>query len=197
MRRVSLLVVSAGFLLVAGGASWAAGGGGGGGSGDSGGENPYGGDSFRQDEMRPQLKPETRNDYEAGLTALQQHQYVDAIVHLTLALPQRPNDATILFELGYANHMLGQAAAGATRDADYKLALGYYHRSLTVDPDSRIAHRYLGTLALQLHDQAAAAGELKALETLCPSGCDERDSLAKAEDAYQAALNAATPPTTK
>ena len=169
------------------------GGGGGGSKGDSGGERPYGGNIFREEEMRQQLPPEGANEYEMGLRLVQKQQYAAAIVHLETALERRPNDAHILYYLGYSHHMFGQSFSDATRDVEFKIALDYYRRASGLDSHNRLTHEFLGILHMQMHDSAAAADEMKTLEMLCPSGCDERDALAKVL-AGKAAPPNATPP---
>src|SRR6185437_1937355 len=55
------------------------------------------------------------------------------------------------------------------------------------------AHEYLGELYLQMYDPASAQKELATLASLCPDGCDERDTLAKAIAAYQPPATGAAP----
>ncbi len=188
MRRLPVLLLTIAAFALFGQPCAAQGGGGGGsnGGGDSGGERPYGGDPFREDATRQHLAPEGVNEYDAGLRLIQKSDFSGAILHLTLAVASKPNDAHALYYLAYAHHMLGQASVTPARDNEFKMSLNYYRRSLALDGDNREAHQYLGTLYLQLNDAGAAANELKALEALCPSGCQEREALTKAIAGYQA-----------
>ncbi|HEX4302460.1 MAG TPA: tetratricopeptide repeat protein [Rhizomicrobium sp.] len=143
-------------------------GGGGGGGGYSGGGSGMGGASF--------------DDYAVAVRLIKHEKYADAIPHLLTALSDRPHSADILNYLGYSNRMLGQ----------YPQSLAYYQRALTFDPDHKGVHEYLGELYLQMHDLPSAQHELDTLASLCPSGCDERDTLTKAVAAYAPAPAPAT-----
>ena len=117
------------------------------------------------------------SDYSTAMRLIRHEQYADAIPHLLIALVDKPNDADILNELGFTKRMVG----------DYPASLSYYQRALAQKPDHRGAHEYLGELYLDLHDPVSAQKELDTLTSLCPSGCDERDTLAKSIAAYQPA----------
>jgi tetratricopeptide (TPR) repeat protein len=152
--------------------------GGGGGGGSIGGSMGYGGTTA----------PEA-DDYKVALRLIKHEQYKDAIPHLLMAHANRPQDADILNYLGYTNRMTG----------NFDSSLNYYKQALTIDPNHKGVHEYLGELYLQMHDQASAQHELDTLSTLCPSGCEERDVLTKAVAAYvppaSATPAAATPAT--
>jgi lipoprotein NlpI len=64
------------------------------------------------------------------------------------------------------------------------MSLDYYQRALAIDPNHKGVHEYLGELYLQMHDMASAQKEQTTLASLCPSGCDERETLDKAVAAY-------------
>jgi tetratricopeptide (TPR) repeat protein len=149
--------------------SFSMGGGGGGGGGGYGGS--MGGSA-------------TFDDYAVAVRLIKHEKYSDAIPHLLVALGDRPHSADILNYLGYSNRMLGQ----------YPQSLAYYQRALTYDPDHKGVHEYLGELYLQMNDPASAQKELATLTTLCPSGCDERDTLTKAIAAYTPAPATAAAP---
>jgi tetratricopeptide (TPR) repeat protein len=122
------------------------------------------------------------DDYATALRMIKYEKYADAIPYLNRALAQRPNNADILNYLGFTHRMLG----------DYPGSLDYYQRALARNPDHKGAHEYLGELYLNMHQPAAAHGQLDELVRLCPDGCDERDTLTKSIAAYEAA--AAAPP---
>jgi predicted Zn-dependent protease len=121
----------------------------------------------------------TTDDYTIAKRLIRHQQYQEAISHLQSALADKPHDADILNYLGFTKRMVG----------DYDASLDYYKRALAIDPNHKGVHEYLGELYLQMHDQASAQKELDTLASLCPSGCDERDTLTKAMAAY-------TPPAT-
>ncbi len=153
-------------------------GGGGGGGGSSGGYDSVtaGGGSMSGD------------DYSVGVRLIRHKQYQDAIMHLELALADKPHDADILNYLGYAKRMVG----------DYDASYDFYQRALKEDPNHKGVHEYLGELYLQKNDPASAQKELQILASLCPSGCDERDTLTKAMADYKPPAGgpaAATTPT--
>ncbi|HEY0105458.1 MAG TPA: tetratricopeptide repeat protein [Rhizomicrobium sp.] len=120
------------------------------------------------------LSAPTASDYSIAVRLIKHEQYADAIAHLLIALADKPTDADILNYLGYTKRMTG----------DFPSSLAYYQRALASKPDHRGAHEYLGELYLQMHDPASAQKELDTLASLCPDGCDERDTLSKAIAAY-------------
>jgi Tfp pilus assembly protein PilF len=116
-----------------------------------------------------------RTEYQLALHLIQHKQYAEAIPHLESALADKPQDTNALNYLGYAKSMV----------ADYDSALYYYQRALAIDPNHRGVHENLGQLYLAKNDLASAQKELATLATLCASGCDERDTLAKAIADYK------------
>jgi tetratricopeptide (TPR) repeat protein len=158
---------------------------GGKGSSDSGGEQPFGGNIFRQDERNQQLDPEGSNPYQIGLHLLQDQKYRDAIPHLNAAVARSPSDAGAWFYLGYAHQEMADGLSGAQRDDEVDAAMRAYRRALALDPGIKSAHQYLGGLYLLKHDRDAAATQASALARICPSGCDERAALDTAIAKYQ------------
>jgi tetratricopeptide (TPR) repeat protein len=175
MRRIVLVAASAAALFA--GAQYAAAMGGGGGGG-------YGGGGFSNHPAA------TFDDYSQAKRLINHQQYAEAIPHLEAALQRHPHDADILNYLGYTHRMVGMTYADAGRDGEFKVSLLYYQQALAIDPNHKGVHEYLGELYLQMHDMASAQKEMDTLATLCPSGCDERDTLAKA---MAAAVPAAAP----
>jgi len=117
----------------------------------------------------------TQSDYDVAMRLIRHKQYADAIPHLQFALADKPQDTDILKNLGYAKRMVG----------DYDGSLYYYDRARTIDPNNKDVHENLGELYLAKSDLLSAQKELESLTTLCPSGCDERDALAKAIAGYK------------
>jgi predicted Zn-dependent protease len=135
----------------------------------------------------PSNMPMTGNrldDYSMAVRLIHQEKYSDAIPYLDRALANRPHNADILNYLGFTHRMVGE----------YSTSLGFYQQALKEDPDHKGAHEYLGELYLNLHDLASAQGQLAELTRLCPSGCDELDTLTKSIASYQAANPAPATP---
>jgi len=122
--------------------------------------------------MNPRL-----DDYSMAMRLIRHEKYADAIPYLRRALANNPHSADILNYLGFTNRMVG----------DYPTSLDYYKRALAEDPDHKGAHEYLGELYLNMRDLTSAQGQLAELTRLCPSGCDELDTLTKSIASYQAA----------
>lgn len=178
MRKLLLHAAAATALLGLGTTAFAMGGGGGGG---------YGGGNFG-------APAATFDDYTTAKRLIRHEQYAQAIPHLETALEKHPHDADILNYLGYTHRMVGMTYTDAGRDGEFKMSLDYYQRALSIDPNHKGVHEYLGELYLQMHDMASAQKEQTTLASLCPSGCDERDTLDKAVAAYtQVATPAASP----
>ncbi len=77
---------------------------------------------------------------------------------------------------------------------DYSASMDFYKRALAINPDHKGVHEYLGELYLQMNDMASAQHELDTLASLCPSGCDERDTLTKSIAAHAPATAPTTAP---
>ncbi len=125
---------------------------------------------------RPMGTPQF-DDYAMALRLIHEERYSDAIPLLNRAHDGRPHDADILNYLGFTHRMMG----------DFNVALDFYQRALQEDPDFKRAHENLGELYLNMHDVASANGQLAELTRLCPSGCDDRDTLTKSIATYVAA----------
>jgi tetratricopeptide (TPR) repeat protein len=161
MRRLSLAVAA---LMALGGAAQAM---------------SYGGGS-------PAVMPGTTgfDHYATAQQLLKRREFASAIPHLDAALKAHPGNADILNYLGYAHRMVGADETGAARTKDFQDSLAYYNQALAIDPAHKGVHEYLGELYLQMNDVASAHREMDTLATLCPSGCVERDTLAKALASY-------------
>ena len=93
--------------------------------------------------------------------------------------------------------MIGSKLPEGARSDEYTKALGYYKRAATLDPRNKLLHEYMGKLYLLMRDKPPADGELKTLQSLCPSGCDELDTLTNMIAAYVVSMTpivATTPP---
>jgi tetratricopeptide (TPR) repeat protein len=179
MRNLLLCAAATAALLGLGTTAFAMGGGGSG---------SYGGSNFG-------APGATFDDYATAKRLIRHEQYAQAIPHLETALENHPHDADILNYLGYTHRMVGMTYTDAGRDSEFKMSLDYYQRALAIDPNHKGVHEYLGELYLQMHDMTSAQKEQMTLASLCPSGCDERETLDKAIAAYAPAATPATPET--
>jgi len=123
------------------------------------------------------------DDYAMALRMIHREEYAKAIPYLDRALAMRPSSADILNYEGFAHRMVG----------DYPASLDYYQRALARDPDHKGAHEYLGELYLNMHQVGSAKAQLAELVRLCPTGCDELDTLTKSIASYEAASAAPAP----
>ncbi|HTT97353.1 MAG TPA: tetratricopeptide repeat protein [Rhizomicrobium sp.] len=174
MRKQLYLAVAAALFVTP---VFAMGGGGGGG---------YGGFN-----ATPQM---TFDDYATAKRLIKHQDYAKAIPHLEAALEKRPHDADVLNYLGYTHRMVGVGETDASRDNDFRMSLNYYQQALAIDPKHRGVHEYLGELYLQMNDLNRAHEEMNQLVTLCPDGCDERDTLSKSLAAYVPPAISSAPP---
>jgi predicted Zn-dependent protease len=127
-------------------------------------------------------------EYDDAVKLIKEDKCTDAIPLLQKALEKAPKDADIYNYLGYCQRKLGQ----------YKDSFENYRKALELDPNHRGAREYVGELFLDLNKLDAAEEQLDQLNKLCPKGCVERDTLAKAIDDYKAKhpdAAAAPPPT--
>jgi tetratricopeptide (TPR) repeat protein len=120
------------------------------------------------------------DDYGIAVRLIKHQEFASAIPHLETALKQRPQSADILNYLGYAHRMVGAGEQDPARAKDFQDSLAYYEAALAIDPMHKGVHEYLGELFLQMNNLNAAHHEMNELVILCPDGCAERDTLAKA-----------------
>lgn len=118
-------------------------------------------------------------DYDAGKTAVEARDWPAAIAHLTAAVEADPTSADAENLLGFSYRKSG----------DYASAQKHYWKALKLDPDHRGAREYLGEAFLELKNLQKAEEQLAALARICPAGCEERDDLSKAIEAFKRAQN--------
>ena len=102
-------------------------------------------------------------DYEAGLRILEK------------VNRKEPGNADVLNMLGYAHRKLERM----------ETALGFYQEALAIEPRHLGANEYLGELYLLTGKLDLAEGRLVELVAACPTGCEEREELAEAIEAYK------------
>lgn len=120
------------------------------------------------------------DEYATGKRLIRHERYADAIPHLNAALQKKPHDADVANYLGLAHRKVGETMTGDEQAQEFDASLRFYQYALQFDPDHKGVHEYLGELYLDMHDPASANQELAKLASLCPSGCDEHDTLAQA-----------------
>lgn len=123
------------------------------------------------------LAPTRSPQYEQAVRAVRAGDYRTAIDLLEQVVASEPDNADAYNELAFSHRKLGEVAP----------ALRYYERALSLDPEHRGAHEYLGELYLQLDDLAKARAHLARLDDLCWLGCEEYDELKAAIAKYEAA----------
>jgi Flp pilus assembly protein TadD len=112
------------------------------------------------------LPDKTLTDYAFSLAKV--GRYAEAIDVLNLL--EEPNSPVALNYRGYATRKLGRLDEG----------IGYYLRSVVLDPNYAQVREYLGEAYLIKGDVAAAKAQLKAIKTICGTVCEEYQNLAVA-----------------
>jgi tetratricopeptide (TPR) repeat protein len=108
-------------------------------------------------------------DFAANAYALAKAgRYAEAIT--VLDLMKNPNTAVALNYRGYATRKLGQVDEG----------IGYYLRSVALDPHYAKVREYLGEAYLIKGDAAAAQAQLRAIKQICGTTCEAYEHLAVA-----------------
>ena len=154
----------------------------------------YGFDNMKSDKTH---QPSGGDELVTGADLVKQAQYADAIPHLELALAKKPDNSVTLLYLGFSHRMIGSKLPENARSDEYTKALGYYQKAAKIDPRNKLLHEYMGKLYLLMRDLPSANGELNTLVSLCPSGCEERDTLTNVIASYMVSMTpivATTPP---
>jgi tetratricopeptide (TPR) repeat protein len=94
--------------------------------------------------------------------------YAEALAVLDLL--RDPNTAVALNYRGYATRKLGRVDEG----------IGYYLKSVALDPDYAQVREYLGEAYVQKGDIASAKAQLQAIAKICGTSCEEYEDLAEA-----------------
>ena len=135
--------------------SWAAGGGGGSSDAD---------DPFKQS-----------GPYKDAMDAIQAGRYAQAIPMLEKWVAGHSHDADGYNWLGYAYRKTGKL------DPAFKA----YKRALSLDPQHKGAHEYIGEAYLMANQPDKAEQHAKMLAQLCPQSCEELNDLRAAIVAYR------------
>ena len=87
-----------------------------------------------------------------------------------LDLMKKPDTAVALNYRGYATRKLGRVDEG----------IGYYLRSVSLDPRYAEVRDYLGEAYVSKGDIGRAKAQLRAIRKICGTGCEQYKDLAKA-----------------
>lgn len=107
-------------------------------------------------------------DLKAVRVKIEAKDYAGALADLSV-LADKVQHADIYNLMGFSLRKSGDLANAAT----------YYRKALEYDGEHLGALEYQGELFLMTGDIAAAKQNLSRLQSLCPTGCEERDDLAK------------------
>ena len=168
--RYAVLVAGLGLCLAASGPARADGGGGGGGGGSD--TNCPAGEVFDARSMRC-VKQQAGVLPDAALTdyayALAKAERYDEALQV-LSLLKNPNTPKALNYRGYATRKLGRLDEG----------IGYYRRSVALDPHYAQVREYLGEAYVIKGAMAQAKAQLRAIQRICGTGCEQYQHLAEA-----------------
>lgn len=170
-RYASAFAAALGFCLIAAGPAFADGGGGGGGGGASSTTCPpgevYDARSNGCVKQRSEVLPDKAlTDYAYALA--KEERYAEALDVLNLLHDKNTPEA--LNYRGYATRKLGRVDEG----------IGYYKKSVALDPRYTKVREYLGEAYVIKGDIAHAEAQLRVIKTICGIGCEEYAHLAQA-----------------
>lgn len=136
-----------------------------------------GGRTLAADDQPDPPKPQSP-DLEHGRKAIDAKDYKAAVDHLVKAAKETPKNADVHNLLGYGYRHLGQ----------FDKSMEHYQLALSLDPNHRGAHEYIGELYLQMDQLANAEKQLQALRKACPwfGRCPEHDDLKGTIERYKA-----------
>jgi len=109
-------------------------------------------------------------DYALGFQAVQAKDWDRAVQHLENAARAEPRNADVQNLLGFTFR----------NQKKYELAFTHYRQALTLDPDHRGAHEYIGEAYVLTGNSAKATEHLVALLRICGKNCEEYQDLARA-----------------
>ena len=114
-------------------------------------------------------------EYTAGRKAIQEKNWQRAIELLGKAAQKDPRNADIQNNLGFAYRQAKQLP----------LAFKHYELALSIDPDHRGAHEYIGEAYLMVNNLPKAEEHRARLEQLCFFPCEELTDLRAKITAYK------------
>ena len=111
-----------------------------------------------------------------GMAAAESENWEDAVLRFSEAAQLDPESADALNMLAYSQRHLG----------DLETAIENYGKALELDPQHEGAREYLGEALLLAGDLDGAKRQLKALEGICPQGCEALEELREAIGQHEA-----------
>jgi tetratricopeptide (TPR) repeat protein len=136
---------------------------------------PGGGSEPPRQDWPATSKAAKPKEYKDALALIKEDKCAEALPLLEAALAKSPKDADIYNNIGFCNRKLGK----------YPESFEAYRQALALDPNHKGAREYIGELFLLLDKLPDAEEQLRQLTVLCPRGCTERDTLAKAIEDYK------------
>src|SRR5690349_19327425 len=109
-------------------------------------------------------------DFINGVKAVKAEDWQGAIALFTKVVAKEPKNADAFNYLGYSHRKLGEM------DAAFK----DYGTALSINPDHKGAHEYIGEAYLMVNDLPKAKEHLARLDKICWLGCEEFRDLKKA-----------------
>lgn len=119
--------------------------------------------------------PATMALYDAAKRDIDAGRYAAAVPTLEKLLKAEPRNANAWNLLAYSNRKL----------KNYDQAHKFYRTALSIDPEHRGAHEYLGELHLTQGNLKAAEDVRAKLSAICSGSCDELQDLDKAIMAFK------------
>jgi tetratricopeptide (TPR) repeat protein len=170
MKNQAILAAAFGVCLFAAGPVRADGGGGGGDNADTttcGKGQVWDSNSKRCVKAENGVLPDKAlTDYAYALVRAGRYQEALDVLHLL----KNPNTAVALNYRGYATRKMGRIDEG----------IGYYLKSVALDPHYAQVREYLGEAYLLKGDTADAEAQLRAIKGICGSACESYEHLAVA-----------------
>ena len=134
------------------------------------------GSSSTSDSTSTYSSDATTQAFRDGQSAVDAGNWGLAIGYFETAVSLDPGSADAFNMLAYSQRQSGGLES----------AFVNYRQALTIDPDHKEAHEYLGEAYLQAGDLAAAQEQLEALDDICWLGCDALTELREAIETWQA-----------
>ena len=114
-------------------------------------------------------------DYAAGEAAVKQKNWPEAIARLAKVVQRDETNADAWNLLGYSHRNLGEMDKSFMN----------YERALTINPQHKDAHEYVGEAYLQVGNLAKAEEHLRALDKICWLPCEQYTELKEKIEAFK------------
>lgn len=114
-------------------------------------------------------------EFTAGQAAVKQKNWREAISRMESVVKRDANNANAWNLLGYAYRNLGEM----------ENSFASYERALTINPQHKDAHEYIGEAYLQVGNLAKAEEHLRALDKICWLPCEQHSELKEKIEEYK------------